>query len=45
LGNRGQWRNRMQERWEQMTPEERAKFREGVQGRCGPSSADARPGL
>jgi Ca2+/H+ antiporter, TMEM165/GDT1 family len=45
LGNRGQWRNRMQERWEQMTPEERAKFREGVQGRCGPSSADARPVL
>jgi len=32
LGHRGQWRNRMQERWEQMTPEERGKFREGVQG-------------
>ena len=23
------------ERWEQMTPEEREKFREGMRGRCG----------
>ena len=22
-------------RWEQMTPEEREKFREGMRGRCG----------
>ncbi len=29
------WRRRMMERWEQMTPEEREKFREGVRGRCG----------
>jgi hypothetical protein len=29
------WRHRMRERWAQMTPEERAKFREGVRGRCG----------
>jgi chromate transport protein ChrA len=28
------WRRRMMERWEQMTPEEREKFREGM-GRCG----------
>ncbi|HEX4165743.1 MAG TPA: hypothetical protein VHZ55_09740 [Bryobacteraceae bacterium] len=27
------WRRRMMERWEQMTPEEREKFRQGV--RCG----------
>jgi len=27
------WRRRMGQRWEQMTPEERAKFREGM--RCG----------
>ena len=30
------WRRRMMQRWEQMTPEEREKFREGIRGRCGP---------
>ena len=30
------WRRRMMERWEQMTPEERDKFRQGLRGRCGP---------
>ncbi len=30
------WRHRMIERWEQMTPEEREKFRQGLRGRCGP---------
>ena len=29
------WRQRMLERWERMTPEEREKFRAGMQGRCG----------
>jgi hypothetical protein len=29
-------RRRMMERWEQMTPEEREKFREGMRGMCGP---------
>lgn len=29
------WRRRMIERWDKMTPEERAKFREGMRGRCG----------
>lgn len=29
------WRRRMMERWEQMTPEERQKFKEGMRG-CGP---------
>jgi uncharacterized membrane protein len=29
------WRRRMMERWEQMTPEEREKFRQGIRGRCG----------
>jgi hypothetical protein len=28
------WRRRMMERWEQMTPEEREKFRQGMGGRC-----------
>jgi len=35
------WRRRMRERWEQMTPEEREKFREGMQGRCGPFGPSA----
>ncbi len=30
------WRRRMFERWEQMTPEEREKFRESMRGCCGP---------
>lgn len=30
------WRRRMMERWEQMTPEERETFRQGIRGRCGP---------
>jgi hypothetical protein len=30
------WRRRMMERWEQMTPEEREKFREGMRRGCGP---------
>ncbi len=33
-GPRG-WRRHMAERWEQMTPEEREKFRSGMRGRWG----------
>ena len=33
VGGGRQWKNRMKERWESMTPEEREKFREGM--RCG----------
>jgi Ca2+/H+ antiporter, TMEM165/GDT1 family len=29
-GNGGHWRRRMKHRWQEMTPEERAKFREGI---------------
>ena len=29
-GARGHWRRRMIERWEQMTPEERERFRQGL---------------
>ena len=32
---RRRWREQMQERWVQMTPEERERFREGMRGRCG----------
>ncbi len=35
-GRRMHWRRRMMERWDEMTPEEREKFREGMRGRCGP---------
>jgi hypothetical protein len=35
------WRRRMMERWEQMTPEEREKFSQGMRGRCGPFRAPA----
>jgi hypothetical protein len=40
----GHWRQRMMERWEQMTPEERENFRAGMRGGCGPfGSAPAAP--
>jgi hypothetical protein len=40
----GHWRQRMGERWEQMTPEEREKFRAGMRGGCGPfGSSPAAP--
>jgi hypothetical protein len=32
-GDRSRWRQRMKDRWEHMTPEEREKFRSGM--RCG----------
>src|SRR5882724_1147528 len=35
-GGGGRWRHRMRERWEQMTPEEREKFRSGMRHGCGP---------
>jgi hypothetical protein len=42
-GGSRHWRRRMAERWEQMTPEEREKFRQGMRYgfRCG--SDEARP--
>jgi hypothetical protein len=40
-GRRMYWRRHMMERWEQMTPEEREKFREGLRGRCGPFGRSA----
>jgi Ca2+/H+ antiporter, TMEM165/GDT1 family len=38
---RGHWRGRMRERWEEMTPEERERFREWVRTRSGPFATDA----
>jgi hypothetical protein len=35
------WRRSM-ERWEQMTPEEREKFREGIRRSCGPVTPEAK---
>jgi hypothetical protein len=33
--HRSNFRRRMAERWEHMTPEERERFRQGMRGRCG----------
>lgn len=33
-GPRGRWRNRMKERWERMTPEERERFKSGLRGKA-----------
>jgi hypothetical protein len=38
-----QWRRRMMERWERMTPEEREKFRDSMRGRCGSFGARVEP--
>ncbi|MGC2662079.1 MAG: hypothetical protein WA324_29300 [Bryobacteraceae bacterium] len=35
------WRQRMHERWQQMTPEEREKFRQGMFSRCGRAGESA----
>src|SRR5579872_340960 len=41
------WKRRMSERWQQMTPEERERFRQGMFSRCGragmATEADPRP--
>ena len=42
-GYGGHWRRRMRERWEQMSPEERERFRQGAFGACGRAS-DTAPG-
>jgi hypothetical protein len=34
-GGARHWRRRMRDRWEQMTPEERERFHEGMFSRCG----------
>ena len=40
---RSNFRRRMAERWEHMTPEERERFRQGMRGRCGfgPTSGES----
>jgi hypothetical protein len=44
-GHRGRWRRRMWERWQQMTPEEREKFRRGMRGCWGQAPPTAtKPG-
>jgi hypothetical protein len=43
-GHHMHWRGRMMERWEQMTPEEREKFRQGWRGGCrGSATANSEP--
>ena len=36
FGGGPHWRHRMGRRWEQMPPEEREKFAQGMRDRCGP---------
>src|SRR6202166_322528 len=42
--HRSRFRGRIAERWQQMTPEERQRFREGMRGRCGfgPSAGEGK---
>lgn len=41
-GRSRHWRHRMMERWDQMTPEEREKFRDSMRSRrCGPFAPPA----
>jgi chromate transport protein ChrA len=40
-GHGGHWKGRMRERWSQMTPDEREKFRQGLRNRCGPAGVSA----
>lgn len=44
-GPGGRWRRRLQERWENMTPEEREKLKQGLRRGCGPfpPGAEAKP--
>ena len=41
---RSNFRRRMAERWEHLTPEERERFRQGMRGRCGfgPSTSESK---
>ena len=41
MGRRMHWRHRMREQWEQMTPDQRARFMEGMRHRCGRVESDA----
>lgn len=40
---RAPWRRHMMARWEQMTPEEREKFRAGMRSRCGWRASSDQP--
>jgi len=42
-GYGGHWRRGMKRRWQEMTPEEREQFRQGMFSRCGRSDTAAEP--
>jgi len=42
-GSRSYWRHRMRERWDEMSPEEREKFREAMRQRWGGACGEATP--
>jgi hypothetical protein len=43
LGFPGDWRMRFIRHWDQMTPEEREKFRAGLRGDCRPAGSSPAP--
>jgi hypothetical protein len=43
MGHRGRWRERMNERWGQMSEEEREAFRSGMGRRCGGRRSEGGP--
>jgi hypothetical protein len=42
-GGRNRWRQRMKDRWEHMTPEDREKFRNGMRCGRGPFASPVEP--
>jgi hypothetical protein len=42
-GRRQHWKNRMQNKWMNMTPEEKEKFQEEWKNRCAPRFKDEKP--
>jgi hypothetical protein len=42
-GGRNHWRQRMKDRWEHMTPEQREQFRKGMRCNRGPFATPAEP--
>lgn len=42
-GGRNRWRQHMKDRWENMTPEDREKFRNGMRCRRGPFAQPVEP--
>jgi len=44
LGRHRHWRARMAQRWDEMSDEERERFRQGMRARCGGRNVEPAPG-